>query len=180
MPPHRWKPGEVTNPRGRPRKGTALAEYIREHVDFEELFDIAMSMARGEPQIRIIDKTTGRPKIAERMLPSGREPGEERPRPVSMTPENEAIADIHWVSHADRMHALDWIVKMGGLKPPVESVMTIRNGDADERDVDFSDLSPEQLDKYLELVDVLQKAKDVNPTPELVEAVPDGVKDGNE
>jgi len=49
--PHRWRKGESGNPRGQPRKGSALAQAIRWKVDPNELIDIALDLARhGEAE----------------------------------------------------------------------------------------------------------------------------------
>ncbi|MCW5803461.1 MAG: hypothetical protein KIT31_13840 [Deltaproteobacteria bacterium] len=45
--PHRWKPGQSGNPKGRPPKGSALAEAIRRRVDPDELAQIALGLARS-------------------------------------------------------------------------------------------------------------------------------------
>lgn len=44
--PGSWKPGASGNPKGRPRRGDALAEAIRSKCDPEELASIAMTIAR--------------------------------------------------------------------------------------------------------------------------------------
>lgn len=49
--PASWKPGQSGNPKGRPRKGTALAEAVRAGSDPAELVDIALDLARhGEAE----------------------------------------------------------------------------------------------------------------------------------
>lgn len=45
--PHRWRPGQSGNPRGRPRKGSALTDAIQAKVDTAELVDIALQLARS-------------------------------------------------------------------------------------------------------------------------------------
>jgi hypothetical protein len=46
--PHRWRPGESGNPRGRPRNEDALAVAIREHIDPRGLVSVAVDILRGE------------------------------------------------------------------------------------------------------------------------------------
>ena len=45
--PGSWRPGQSGNPRGRPRKGSALTDAIRSKVDPHELVDIALDLARN-------------------------------------------------------------------------------------------------------------------------------------
>jgi hypothetical protein len=45
--PHRWRPGESGNPKGRPPKGSALTDAIRAKVDPDELVEIALHLARN-------------------------------------------------------------------------------------------------------------------------------------
>ena len=170
MPPHRWKKGEVANPKGRPRVGTALAETIRERADPHEMFEIAMAIARGEPMVRIVDRQTGRPRLAA--APSRNRdvaPNEERPMPISLMPEDAVIHDITWPSFEVRMTALTWVATMGGMKPPVEIETTIHKDDGQSA-LDFEKLSPAELDAYVKLVD---KASGQKALPEEVIDVKD-------
>jgi Family of unknown function (DUF5681) len=53
--PASWKPGQSGNPKGRPRKGNALTEAIREAADPEELAAIALRLAReGESETTVL------------------------------------------------------------------------------------------------------------------------------
>lgn len=45
--PHRWKPGQSGNPKGRPRRGHALSEAVRAGADPAELVTIALDLARA-------------------------------------------------------------------------------------------------------------------------------------
>lgn len=45
--PASWRPGQSGNPRGRPRKGNALAEAVRSRVEPDELIAIALDLARS-------------------------------------------------------------------------------------------------------------------------------------
>lgn len=54
--PASWKPGQSGNPRGRPRKGSALAEAIRAKCDPENLATIALTIAedaKEQPSVRL-------------------------------------------------------------------------------------------------------------------------------
>lgn len=46
--PASWKPGQSGNPKGRPRKGDALSEAIREHVNPTELIEVARGIMEDE------------------------------------------------------------------------------------------------------------------------------------
>jgi hypothetical protein len=49
--PASWRPGQSGNPKGRPRKGSALTDAIRAKVDPTELIEIALKLARdGEAE----------------------------------------------------------------------------------------------------------------------------------
>jgi hypothetical protein len=47
---HRWKPGEVTNPRGRPPVGRSLAYAIRNRFPPERIVDIAEDLIASEDE----------------------------------------------------------------------------------------------------------------------------------
>lgn len=45
--PASWRPGQSGNPKGRPRKGNALTEAVRESAEPHELVAIALELARN-------------------------------------------------------------------------------------------------------------------------------------
>lgn len=47
---HRWKPGEVTNPRGRPPVGKSLAYAIRNRFPPERIVDIAEKLVESDDE----------------------------------------------------------------------------------------------------------------------------------
>lgn len=154
-----FKKGEQGNPnhipRGRGRRGAALSERINDLVDYDEMFQLAMAQARGEPMVRLLDRATGRPRLAERPH-RGRMVSTADSAPISMVaigPE-DVIADVSWPTFADRMVALSWIAKFGDMTPATEINGTqVHVGIMAE--VDFSKFSPEELDAYIELTDKL-------------------------
>jgi hypothetical protein len=165
---HRWYKGQPpANKTGRPRKGTSLAEKIRERADLDELFDIAMEIARGTPMVRVLDRVTGRPRLAsEPSRERDVELGTERPNPVTMVGKDEVIHDVTWPGFEDRMKALTWIATMGGLKPPAELSVDVTRSEALGQPVDFSKLSDAELDSYVRLMEkATAEAEVIDVTP---------------
>jgi hypothetical protein len=134
-----------------------MAERMRELVDETELIEIAMSIARGDPMVRIVDPKTNRPRVATTKTRPDRDtaPGQSRPDPVSLLKEGEVIHDIHWVTTAERMSALTWIRETCGIKAPVptEVDMKVSHGPEIVGEIDYSRLSAEELDAYIALTD---------------------------
>ncbi len=150
-----WKKGDPSpNKRGRPRSGTALSERIREAVDVDEMIHIFQEIMRGVPMVRLIDRQTGRPRLAAtpmRNLPSA--PGEMAPVPITMVPDDALIHDITWITTDERMKAGTWLATMGGMKPPAEVAMSVTRDDGSGKDFDFSKLTPAELEAYVLLMD---------------------------
>ncbi len=123
--PLRGRPSN--NPRGRPRSGLALAERVRKRVDLDELVDIALSIARGEPiTIDFIKGDDGKMKsiAVPAIVPSVR----------------------------DRLTALTWIRDTGFCKPAqlvVQSGLPIETGPS----VDYDALPEAQLRSLLDAYD---------------------------
>jgi hypothetical protein len=153
-----WKKGcPPPNPKGRPRTGTALAERIRERVDVDELIQIASDIARGTPMVQIVDSQTGMPRavVAHSRRLDRDITTEARPDPITSVKlsEHERIHGIVYPSTSERVQALTWIRDSGGMKPPAQMEMTVARGQ--DQDVDFTRLSPEQLDQYVALCDLM-------------------------
>lgn len=156
---HKWKSGQVTNPHGRPSRGTSLVERFRSRVDPDELFDIAMSIARGEPMVQVLDQATGMPRLAaapqrrqdDEDYQAAHKPGFERPKPVSMLQPGEVVAGIVHPTFNERIRALEFITDRAGMKPPTSFVSTSLTAQVSVGDL--TRLSPEQLDQYVALCD---------------------------
>lgn len=156
-----WKKGIPSpNPAGRPRKGTAMAERMREQVDPDELIQIALSIARGEPMVRLLDRETGRPRLADmptRPSVHHDQMGLARPMPISQAPDDAVIQEIVWPTFSDRKAMLAWITETCGIRAPVptEIDMNVNHTEGSQADspIDFERLSPAELDAYVRLVD---------------------------
>lgn len=172
MPQHRWKKGEVQNPRGRQRKIAAFAERLRETTDWDEVADVVKSILRGEPMVTVMDQATGLPRLADRSprqspsYVSQHAPGEERPKPLSKLQPGEQIFDIKIPTPGDRLAAATWIRDSAGQKPPSTVEMDVNHNDVTEVDVDFSKFTPEQLDQWIALNDLLEASAE-EPDPAL-------------
>jgi hypothetical protein len=82
----RWKPGQSGNPKGRPRKGDALAEVIREKVDPQQLIDVALAVMADQKSPASVklqaasflaERGWQRPTQSHELLVSGAEDPEE-------------------------------------------------------------------------------------------------------
>ncbi len=67
-PTHKFKKGVVTNPNGRPKKGTSLTDLLEKHLDKEEFVKEVIRLAKEEGRESlikyIIDRIDG--KITEK------------------------------------------------------------------------------------------------------------------
>lgn len=67
LPSTAWKPGQSGNPNGRPKKGLAISERIRENVtdkDWDAIIACAVALAKGGDKASrdfLSDRTEGKP-----------------------------------------------------------------------------------------------------------------------
>lgn len=91
---------------------------------------------------------------------------------------DEVIHDIVWPSFDDRMKAVTWIATMGGMKPPAEVDMHVSRDNVEHVPIDFSRLSPEELDAYVALVS--KAASDPRILDVVSEEPSDEIKDSSD
>lgn len=168
-----WKKGDVPNPRGAPRKGTSLAERVREIVwddpeTADRMIGIAVAIAEGQPMVRIVDPATGMPRT-ERVKPKRPNACKQdehealtRPEPASVLRGGERIHEIHYPSTAETLAALTWLRESGGMKPPKdEDHVDLGVLGADQ---DLSRLTPAELEAYVAMLDKMAGHDDEKAT----------------
>lgn len=143
------KGGPSLNPAGRPRGSTSLSDLARRRVNKDELLDIFMAIARGEPLVKTLDTVTG------------------APMPASKAPEGAQVTEVIWPSTAERLRAAEFLWEK--IEPPVkQSKVTVEVGGAGGG-ADFKQLSDEELDQYLALQEKARKKVEDAEDAELVE-----------
>lgn len=147
-----WPKGMCGNFRGPGRRGTSMAERLRERIDPDWIVDIVVSIAAGDPMVRIIDPKTGMPRLAEVQLHETDDVGVDSPVSKSLLVGDERIAEIIWPSTDERLKAITWIRDTAGWKPATQLEVTAHTPDAN---VDFSKLSAEELEAYVALCEKL-------------------------
>lgn len=145
--PGSWKPGVSGNPKGRPKSGLALADMIRERLDPEtmrEFVAFVINIAFGRP-VELVGEWFQACRAA-------RQRGE--PPPPRPTQVETIQPDI-----GDMQRAWDFLATWGFQKPT--QVLEI-NGGAEAPALDYSKLSPAELDQ---LEASLRKAAGMAPAP---------------
>ncbi len=102
--PGSWKPGQSGNVKGRPRKGDALAERIREQVSPEELIAVAREIIAGTapPSVKL--------QAAQFLAERGYAKPAERHEVTAVTAEQEAddaLAESMTNEQLDQLDELD-------------------------------------------------------------------------
>lgn len=109
------KGGPSPNPGGRPRKGTALSERIRERIDPDELIDLAVRIAQGLP-VKVLDV------------------GQEK------SPVSAAAIAVSMPGPKEQLAAIKWLADMGYFKPAAQFEIK-----SSESTVDYSKLTEAEL-----------------------------------
>lgn len=133
MPAHRFKPGNRANPHGRPRAATSFAEAVRERVDPDELIDLALAIARGEPLVVDLNYLRDKAKAVATGAP---------------LPEISGV-EVKWPSPSDRMAALTFLRDSGFQKP----AQVHEIGPSRETLRDYATMSDDDLAKLEALLD---------------------------
>ena len=155
----RLLPGSVNNPVGRPPSPLALTEIARRKLPAEQLVNIFLRIAQGQPLTSYIDPETKRVVVTDGAPPEGA-------TAVSVvlptTPEQLRAAEFLW----DK------------IEPPSKNVdLTVKDGRP--RGPDFSKMSPEQLDKYVELSrQMLELQRPASPPAGVIDATSVEVEPG--
>ncbi len=130
-----WRRGYCANPGGRPRAGTSLTKMIRERVPLDELVELSMAMARGEPVIR----------QAEYMRELYKARAEGRPEPP-----RPPAAEVVYPSIADQQRAIEFLAQWGYQRPAEKLEISTAP------EVDLASLSDEELEQYERLLSKAQ------------------------
>ena len=158
--PHRRGPGRPfakggdprRDTRGRPRSATSFAEAVRERVDPDELIDLALAIARGEPLVVDLNYLRDKAKAIAAGTP---------------LPEISGV-EVKWPSPSDRMSALAFLRDSGFQKP----AQVHEIGPARETLRDYAKMSDEELAKLEELLESAPAA--LPGGPDEVEVLPAG------
>lgn len=136
----RLLPGSVNNPRGRPPSPFALTEAVRARATNAEVASWFIGIARGEPLYRYVDEA-GKTRVC-----------------IGDPPEGAKVIDMQWPSVAERIRAAEWVADRVEPRPKQLDVQ-VSGGTRP----DFSRMSTEQLDRYVELTSELVKLAEPAP-----------------
>lgn len=143
----RWQRGMVSpNPAGRPPSGLALADRIRKLVGIDEMVNLMLDIARGQPTLRAFDSQTGQhvlvPKEMEAAVREGKVPGIALPK----------VTEVVWPTTAERMKAIEFLCDRAWPQP---KTVDLNVGQQQHRRVDLSKLTDEQLNQWIQLNEAL-------------------------
>lgn len=159
--------GVVLNPTGRPRGLSAFQMQLREDHDPAEMSAIVKAIYRGEPFVRVMNSETMQPRLASAPIRAEDNPGYARPVPadgVILGP-NERIMEVVWPTASEQMAAMKFVAEYAGWKPAGEVNMNVSHSTS-VADIDPDDLSDEELENYLNTIDMLKLAKARSANPE--------------
>lgn len=147
--------GVSGNPGGRTKAHRELARYIREKtMDGKALADVRMSIARGEPMIRLKNKAGDRIVQFGGVIP----------------PDHELIEEV-WPDLDDVQEASDWLGDRGIGKPVQAVELRLDDAPAEtEAPIDWSKVPIEEQERLLEAMKLIEGLSlDASESDEAVE-----------
>lgn len=149
-----FKPGQVANPNGRPAAGMAFADRVRALVQMDELIQLQLSIARGEPVHRGVDPASGRAiLVSPHRSETGKRLEAAAPDVAKETLPVPQITEVVWPTTTERLRAIENLKGSGWPQPKLVD-LDVGNKDAGPRP-NLKNLTEEQLDQYIKLQEAL-------------------------
>ena len=149
-----WKPGQTGNPNGRPSHGTAFADRVRHLVQMDEMIQLQLAIARGEPVHRGVDPASGRAILVSPHR------SETAKRLAAAAPEVAAtvlpvpqVTEVVWPSTTERQRAIEYLTDRGWPAPKMIDLDVGNKSDGPRPNL--KNLTDEQLDQYIKLQEAL-------------------------